>query len=590
MATAKALEAKHEKILRALSRQPENKRCINCETLGPGYVVMDLRIFVCTSCAGIHRNYGHRVKSISMATFTPQEITNMQNGGNLLAEATYLARWNPSSHAKPTDRSDASLKKWIASVFQEKRYYTEHPEITQDPARASDLHASDSGQHIAGLAEEKAEPAASRMAQLSLISIDDDPAPPARTEPVAADAGDDWASFGNDNSDFAATAASNHSQLDSSHDASLDVGQYNFDAPPTAAPAPPPAEQGWAAFGDAAPVGAPATAPASSAPASGGGGWASFDSQPPSHPGTALQPPAVTSPVNSGRKELPSDLFADLGLSAPAFYGQGPYGGAPPGGSSAPMPPGYGYGANPGYRAAGPPGGYGFGGAALAPPRQMGGQMPPAGGNPFDTAFGGPQAAPGLGMTLQPAAAAPPPGAGQNPFALIQEETSSAPSTNQDLFTDLMSGVGGAKAAGAASLPPAAHFGLSAAPLSSSMGWGGSPASSAPPPWSPSAASGGMQPPAASWGAAPQPSQPLQQPFFAPGAGTTAAPAGYGGFALGQFTASPSSSAPSPPQYGMPPSTQPPFQQPLGADWTAGWQGMGATPVQDHAGNGNPFA
>jgi hypothetical protein len=28
-------------------------------------------------------------------------------------------------------RKDANINKWIRSVFQEKRYYTEHPEITQ---------------------------------------------------------------------------------------------------------------------------------------------------------------------------------------------------------------------------------------------------------------------------------------------------------------------------------------------------------------------------------------------------------------------------------------------------------------------------
>lgn len=30
---SKALEAKHDKILKGLLRQPDNKRCINCETL-----------------------------------------------------------------------------------------------------------------------------------------------------------------------------------------------------------------------------------------------------------------------------------------------------------------------------------------------------------------------------------------------------------------------------------------------------------------------------------------------------------------------------------------------------------------------------
>ena len=79
---SKALESKHDKILKSLLRQPDNKRCINCETLvcdsparlaigftiiwwinftfadfanvqGPQYAVSDLQIFVCTICSGV---------------------------------------------------------------------------------------------------------------------------------------------------------------------------------------------------------------------------------------------------------------------------------------------------------------------------------------------------------------------------------------------------------------------------------------------------------------------------------------------------------------------------------------------------------
>ena len=38
MAAAKAMEAKHEKMIRAMQREPFNKKCFTCEALGPQYV------------------------------------------------------------------------------------------------------------------------------------------------------------------------------------------------------------------------------------------------------------------------------------------------------------------------------------------------------------------------------------------------------------------------------------------------------------------------------------------------------------------------------------------------------------------------
>ncbi|RVX19477.1 putative ADP-ribosylation factor GTPase-activating protein AGD14 [Vitis vinifera] len=37
--------------------------------------------FVCTNCSGIHREFTHRIKSVSMAKFTTEEVTALQAGG-----------------------------------------------------------------------------------------------------------------------------------------------------------------------------------------------------------------------------------------------------------------------------------------------------------------------------------------------------------------------------------------------------------------------------------------------------------------------------------------------------------------------------
>ncbi|KAL2897708.1 putative ADP-ribosylation factor GTPase-activating protein AGD14 [Bienertia sinuspersici] len=53
-------------------------------SLGPQYVCTTFWTFVCTNCSGVHREFTHRVKSISMAKFSMEEVNALQTGGNEL--------------------------------------------------------------------------------------------------------------------------------------------------------------------------------------------------------------------------------------------------------------------------------------------------------------------------------------------------------------------------------------------------------------------------------------------------------------------------------------------------------------------------
>nr|XP_028962875.1 probable ADP-ribosylation factor GTPase-activating protein AGD14 isoform X3 [Malus domestica] len=49
---------------------------------GPQYVCTTFLTFVCTKCSGVHREFTHRVKSVSMAKFNAEEVSALQAGGN----------------------------------------------------------------------------------------------------------------------------------------------------------------------------------------------------------------------------------------------------------------------------------------------------------------------------------------------------------------------------------------------------------------------------------------------------------------------------------------------------------------------------
>uniref|UniRef100_A0A0E0HHA2 Arf-GAP domain-containing protein n=1 Tax=Oryza nivara TaxID=4536 RepID=A0A0E0HHA2_ORYNI len=98
-------EERNERAIRALLKLPGNRRCINCNSLGPQYVCTSFSTFVCVSCSGIHREFTHRVKSISMAKFTSQEVSALQEGGNERGKEIYLKHWDFQGQPLPDIRS-----------------------------------------------------------------------------------------------------------------------------------------------------------------------------------------------------------------------------------------------------------------------------------------------------------------------------------------------------------------------------------------------------------------------------------------------------------------------------------------------------
>ncbi|KXZ51050.1 hypothetical protein GPECTOR_14g37 [Gonium pectorale] len=118
-----------DKTLRAISLRPDNKRCFNCDALGCSYVVWPLAIFVCTECSGHHMAIGHRVKSISMGKFLPDELVILEAGGNAVAARQWLATWKPEGDArKPVDKNPRKLDAWVRTVFLDKRYFSNTPQ------------------------------------------------------------------------------------------------------------------------------------------------------------------------------------------------------------------------------------------------------------------------------------------------------------------------------------------------------------------------------------------------------------------------------------------------------------------------------
>lgn len=136
-------EETHLKMLREMTSLPANRKCFDCDQRGPTYVNMTVGSFVCTTCSGILRglNPPHRVKSISMTTFTQQEIEFLQKHSNEVCKHIWLGLYDNRTSVVPDFREPQKVKEFLQEKYEKKRWY-----VPPDQARTiATVQASVSG-------------------------------------------------------------------------------------------------------------------------------------------------------------------------------------------------------------------------------------------------------------------------------------------------------------------------------------------------------------------------------------------------------------------------------------------------------------
>lgn len=82
---SKELNAQHAKVLLGLLKLPENKECADCKSKAPRWASINLGIFICMECSGIHRSLGvhiSKVRSTTLDIWLPEQVAFMQAMGN----------------------------------------------------------------------------------------------------------------------------------------------------------------------------------------------------------------------------------------------------------------------------------------------------------------------------------------------------------------------------------------------------------------------------------------------------------------------------------------------------------------------------
>ncbi|XP_067171126.1 LOW QUALITY PROTEIN: arf-GAP domain and FG repeat-containing protein 2 [Apteryx mantelli] len=127
------------RVRELVSTEPANRLCFECGQRGVTYVDITVGSLVCTGCSGALRglNPPHRVKSISMTTFTEAEVQFLQARGNEVSlRKVWLGAADPRAAPLPDSRDPQKVKEFLQEKYEKKRWYVS-PERAKAAAASS---------------------------------------------------------------------------------------------------------------------------------------------------------------------------------------------------------------------------------------------------------------------------------------------------------------------------------------------------------------------------------------------------------------------------------------------------------------------
>mmetsp|Transcript_12167 Transcript_12167/g.18160 ORF Transcript_12167/g.18160 Transcript_12167/m.18160 type:complete len:499 (-) Transcript_12167:201-1697(-) len=136
------------KLIRELRKLKSNKKCFDCTEKVPQYVNITYSTFICEACAGIHRNFNHKVKSISAATFNEDEVADLKAGGNAAAKKLWRALWKESQDPMPDAGDQNGINEFLRKTYVEKRWINKKKKKKKKKSKSSKkYYDEDDGVH-----------------------------------------------------------------------------------------------------------------------------------------------------------------------------------------------------------------------------------------------------------------------------------------------------------------------------------------------------------------------------------------------------------------------------------------------------------
>ncbi|KAL1680623.1 hypothetical protein EV122DRAFT_171095, partial [Schizophyllum commune] len=131
MSVSKAAADRNQRTLLELATLPGNDICADCKARNPRWASHNLGIFICVHCASIHRKIGThitKVKSLTMDSWTKEQVEQMKQMGNVKSNAIYNnneVRHPPPPQTLDPER-DSEMEKYIRAKYEYKRFLDKH--------------------------------------------------------------------------------------------------------------------------------------------------------------------------------------------------------------------------------------------------------------------------------------------------------------------------------------------------------------------------------------------------------------------------------------------------------------------------------
>ncbi|KAF2480669.1 hypothetical protein BDY17DRAFT_228522, partial [Neohortaea acidophila] len=128
---SKRQQARNERQLQDLIQTVSgNDRCADCAAKNPGWASWNLGIFLCVRCASLHRKLGthvSKVKSLSMDSWSAEQVDNMKKVGNARSNAVYNPQGTRVDIPIDADEVDGVMERFIRQKYESRTLSTGHP-------------------------------------------------------------------------------------------------------------------------------------------------------------------------------------------------------------------------------------------------------------------------------------------------------------------------------------------------------------------------------------------------------------------------------------------------------------------------------